>query len=346
MDVLFVVPALRNKGPVLVCRTLIENLLIAGHYCEIWYFDEEKDFDFPCAMRRINFFSRQKNISKFDVVHTHGIRPDAWIYLQRKMGFGGKSISTMHNYMNEDLRYQYNGLVSFFASIVWSYFLKFHSGVAVLSQHAADYYRDRLKCISIYVVNNGVNKASTELIDDGDMLLINKLREKFFILGACAQVTRRKGLEQIIDLLKVKKSAAFVIVGNGKDLELLKSRARDNRVMERCLFLGYRSHAVAYIKNFDAVTLPSRSEGFPLSLIEAMAEGRAALISDLPVFMECINSNSAAIFKLDDENSLANAYEYLVENRVTISTNAYTQFETKFTGKVMAENYIKIYTEL
>jgi len=44
--------------------------------------------------------------------------------------------------------------------------------------------------------------------------------------------------------------------------------------MRHCLFLGYQEDVAPYYAAFDALVLPSRNEGTPVSAIEALAAGR------------------------------------------------------------------------
>jgi glycosyltransferase involved in cell wall biosynthesis len=67
--------------------------------------------------------------------------------------------------------------------------------------------------------------------------------------------------------------AKFVIFGDGADRAALERRVRDLGIDDRVIFAGTREPAEIYA-SLDVVALTSLNEGTPLTLIEAMANGR------------------------------------------------------------------------
>ncbi len=61
-----------------------------------------------------------------------------------------------------------------------------------------------------------------------------------------------------------------VLIGNGPWLAHLQKLARSLGIQKQVHFLGYRQNPYPYIKNADCFALPSRYEGFPNALAEAM----------------------------------------------------------------------------
>ena len=75
----------------------------------------------------------------------------------------------------------------------------------------------------------------------------------------------------------------FVVVGSGseQELESLQERVHAGRLAQDFRFLGTRKDPAEFLADLDVVTLTSRNEGTPLSLIEAMAAGRAIVATDV-----------------------------------------------------------------
>jgi glycosyltransferase involved in cell wall biosynthesis len=89
-------------------------------------------------------------------------------------------------------------------------------------------------------------------------------------------VCRQKGQDVALRawrrVLSVVPQAVLVVIGDGPDAAHLRSVAPPNVV-----FLGHRSDVRQLLAACDVVALPSRWEGLSLSLLEAMACGRAVV---------------------------------------------------------------------
>lgn len=99
-----------------------------------------------------------------------------------------------------------------------------------------------------------------------------------FVIGTVATPGRRaKGLDVLLEAASILKTLSpgcrFVIVGDldlGRGVELLADR--DSRGLTGDVVVtGFRSDVDRALAAFDVYALTSRSEGFPLSLLEAMA---------------------------------------------------------------------------
>jgi len=57
MKIAFILPSLANKGPIIVVRDIVDNL-VANPIVQdiiIFYFDEKVELDFSCKTKRISF---------------------------------------------------------------------------------------------------------------------------------------------------------------------------------------------------------------------------------------------------------------------------------------------------
>lgn len=103
-----------------------------------------------------------------------------------------------------------------------------------------------------------------------------------FLIGTIGRLVRNKGHEIMIQTLKdLPDTAAYVIVGGGKQMEILKELAQKEGVSQRVIFTGRvpEDELVDFYNLMDVVVLLStfdknEGEGLPLGLIEASACGR------------------------------------------------------------------------
>lgn len=105
----------------------------------------------------------------------------------------------------------------------------------------------------------------------------------------------RKAPDVVIDAVKACVAGGLnlqlVVIGEGKCRPELEARAARLGLGERVRFLGRvptGEHVRAQLDKADLFLLPSRGEGLPRALIEAMARGLPAIGSTLPGFHEVL----------------------------------------------------------
>jgi glycosyltransferase involved in cell wall biosynthesis len=82
-------------------------------------------------------------------------------------------------------------------------------------------------------------------------------------------------------LARLTRPAIGVIVGDGDERASLEREAASLGIASRCRFLGWRRDVRTVYAAADVVALTSRNEGSPVSIIEAMAAGRAVVCTDV-----------------------------------------------------------------
>lgn len=110
------------------------------------------------------------------------------------------------------------------------------------------------------------------------------LPESGFVFGTVANAYATKGLIPYLDAVEricaAHREISFVILGDGPELETLKDKRSALR-LERLVLAGHRDDASRLYKAFDAFVLPSRKEGMPWTLLEAMASGMPIVAADV-----------------------------------------------------------------
>ena len=102
------------------------------------------------------------------------------------------------------------------------------------------------------------------------------------LVGFVGRLTEIKNLPMLLKAAQIYEEQKradfpklkFVIVGDGHLRESLEAEADSLGVRDAVLFLGNRSDADVFYAGLDVVALVSLNEGTPLSLIEAMANGK------------------------------------------------------------------------
>ncbi|MDD3603502.1 MAG: glycosyltransferase family 4 protein [Sulfurovum sp.] len=345
LNIAYIVPSLSNRGPIKVVYELV-NQLKQGHTIEIFYFDENKELDFDVPVHHISFFSAI-NFDKFDIIHSHGIRPDAYLFFHHHKIKKAKSVTTLHNYVKMDLRYQYNLLISFIFSRVWNIFTSRHERIIVLSEDAKRYYLKFWRNKAIDVVYNGISEhVKRTPLEPSIKDQLAKLKKEFILIGAIGLLTKRKGFDQIIKALPALPRHTLIIVGDGKEAEALQGLSHSLGVSDRVVFLGFQSNIPAILDELDMVVIPSRSEGFSLVIQEAARQYKPVVCSSIPIFHELFSPNEVQFFDLEHIDSLRMAIENISDNADAFADNLYRKFLSDYTSKTMASRYLDIYRKL
>lgn len=342
MRIAYLVPSLSNKGPINVVKDLVRVLHGQVSQIVVFYFDESKALDFRCNTERIDFNSSFE-FSGFDIVHSHGLRPDAFIWRNRKK-IRCKTVTTLHNYMKEELQFTYNRLVSWLVTPLWKKFVSSQDQIIVLSRHMFEYYvREGLPRDKLGYIHNG--RAVCEVkapVDHSDLKKIVELKARFTLIGLIGFLTKRKGAHQLVQLLAVNSRCAVLIIGDGPERNSLLQLAKRLNVSDRLCILGYRESPQQYLPYLDVYAMTSYSEGFPLALLEAGLSRRKTVCADLPLFRELFDETQLAFFELENISSLNMAVN-TARNDSEMAENLYQTIVTRYSVQYMAENYLLTY---
>lgn len=347
LKIAVILPSLANKAPIQVAKDLTSQFVLSGANVCVYYFDDVVEVNFPCKTKKISFFNAT-DFELFDIVHSHMLRPDAYVWYRRLLKSCRKVrfVSTIHNIVEEDLYFNYGKFKSYLFSRLWRIFWSAQDELVVLNNAAQRYYKNFLCERKTNVIYNGRALSTLAPLAQEDLNCLESLHSKFQVLGSCAVLTRRKGLDQIIRILPECREYALVVIGDGPAYLELKTLAVELGVAERCIFLGYRANAQSFLSQFDIYVMPSRSEGLPLALLEAAGNGLPVLCSEIDVFKEIFSSDEVSFFELENERDLLRALKYCFENKVVLSSNVQKKYKNNFTDKVMATRYLELFSVL
>jgi len=341
MRIAYIVPSLANKGPVIVCKDLVTVMTVHGHECVVYYFDDIAELPFACETKRIKT-TTSVDFSDFDVVHSHGIRPDLYVFFHKPFRSKTVYVSTLHCFVFEDLASQYNKFISVIMGRMWMFLMKRHDKIAVLSNVALEYYKKIISKKNMYVAYNTRLLESEVQLDDSESQELLKFKENDLMLGVNALLTPIKGVDLILKSMPFMEGIKLWIVGDGKSRVELQGLAKAMKVEERVYFAGYKKDAFRYLSYYDIYVMPSRSEGFPLSLLEAAMYKKKIICSDIPIFREIFSDKEVSFFYLGNTPSFIESVKDALSSDK--SGNAYRRYQENYSSEIFYQNYITIYT--
>jgi glycosyltransferase involved in cell wall biosynthesis len=344
LRVAIILSRIDQLGPVNVIRNLVKCLSEYDEFkIRVFYFDKNVNLNvrMDVPIERLN--RRKFLFSDYDIVHTNGIRPDLFAFLNRKKI--KYHISTVHNFVFDDLLFTYNRLISWFFGNVWLILWRRADKLVCVSKAMKNYYKRWFPVSKLEVIYNGINDSDSLSLSNPDIVdAIDSFHSRGLkVLGSAGILTKRKGIDQIMYLVAAEKELALVIIGDGKELPKLLSLSKKLKISNRCLFCGFISNAVCLFRHFDFFIMPSRSEGFGLVLIEAVQQKVAVICSDIPVFNELFNNEEVTFFKLNDLKSLTVAFKLAKEEGNKKTDLAYDRYLSNYTAQSMARGYYELY---
>lgn len=345
MKIAYIVPSLANSGPVKVVHQLVESLH-KDHEIDVYYFNIREDREkltFNVPTYQIDFFDKIE-VDRYDIVHTHGLKTDAYIWWHHNNIHKAKTVTTLHNYVKEDLAFNYGKIKSFFLVKLWNLMTSRHDQVVTLSQDAVEYYRKFWRNKNITYVYNGIPQAES-IVTKKDRN--NQEMIKIGAIASAGGINRRKGIDQVVKALPELPAYTFYIVGKEtEESNNLKKLADQLKVLDRVKFLGYHSDIKTFISEMDLFIVSPRSEGFSLALQEIVRYKKPVVCSDITIFRELFTDEEIRFFTLDDIQSLISAIKDVSSHNEAMVSRAYEKFVTNYTTEKMAENYLKVYNML
>lgn len=154
--------------------------------------------------------------------------------------------------------------------------------IAVSEMTQAEVRRDYdLPREAFTIAHSGVDQPAPELLARRSALRRQfGLQENEIALLFVGSEFRRKGLDALIAALgKLQDARWKLLVAGGGDAEPFKMQARELGVEGQILWAGLVKNAPEYYTAADIFILPTLSDPSPLSPLEAMAHGCAAIMS-------------------------------------------------------------------
>ncbi len=130
---------------------------------------------------------------------------------------------------------------------------------------------------------------------------------------AVGRLVPEKGFDTLIEAVARLAAAELTIVGDGPDRTRLEGRIAALGLAARVTLAGYSADPRPWLDRARVAALPSRFEGYPAVLVEALAAGRPVVATDCtPATCELIDRESGRVVPIDDVAAMAAALAELL----------------------------------
>lgn len=173
------------------------------------------------------------------------------------------------------------------------------------------------------------------------------------VILAVGRLSKEKGFDYLIEsfnlAVKYNSDWKLFIVGQGEEKSNLEEKIRELNLEDKVKILNFTKDIEKYYLKASIYALSSRTEGFPMVLLEAMSYGIPCISFDLSGAKEIINDgiDGTLVPKYNIEE-FADKLKYMMDNyevRVKYGENAKVNIE-RFSEEIVIEKWNRLFNEL
>ncbi len=240
------------------------------------------------VLRLVRWFRQQQA----EVVHTHLFMADSYARLAARLAGVPAVFSTAHN----TVVCEGHARRAIHRALSW-----ISTRVIACSGEVGRVMReqDRLRSSRLVVISNGINIARVAgARPDG-------VREEFSVpdgsplIGVIGRLHPAKGhtdlFAAMVRLRETGLKPTCLVIGSGDSRAQLEEECRQLGLADQVVFTGQRSDVPRLLAAIDVLAMPSRWEGLPIVLLEAMAMSRAIVATRVSGIPEVIHHDDSGL---------------------------------------------------
>jgi len=296
------------------------------------------------AFRILNYAKE----SGFDIIHSHGYKGNILL------GFvPGKirtipTLTTVHGWTSTSL-FSKIKLYEIFDHLS----LRFLDAVVVVNRNMLSLAPLQHSCKDhIYAINNGIAVEPQPRITLRNDIV--RFCQRGTTIAAIGRLSSEKGFDVLLDAFsQVKKQLGdlhLLIIGEGSQRRELEMKIAEHGVSEHVYMPGFVHGACHYLSLVQLLVISSRSEGLPMTLLEAMREGIPVLASSVGGIPDTLENGECGILvPPGDEEQLVAGLTSSLQNvgyLDLLAQKARRRFMKHYSSERMCTEYSKIYKKL
>lgn len=331
---------LRNSG----CEVIVVSLFsmktaitdrLENQGIKIVYLGKKFGADFSQIFKLYKLFRKEKP----DVVHMH-LKCTAFCMPAAVLAGVKKRVYTIHHPAEKD-----GGKLNIILNTIFIHYCHMIP-VALTEENKISIERvyHPSKNQIIPVIKNGINlhrcieKKNYEIKDGAKIIHIGRFEEPknhLLIVNAFSKLIQDNQFRNI----------KLLLIGTGSLLNEIKSKITELELMDNIKIIEGKSSCFLDLHNADIFILPSKWEGMPMTLIEAMGTGLPCIASNVGGIPDMVSHSFDGLLIEPNEECLIDAIKKLVndtELRIKLGENAKNHAK-RFSSEIMAKEYIGIY---
>lgn len=280
---------------------------------------------------------------KIDIIHAHwsfpqGIIATLAIMLTRS---NAKLVCTLHG---SDLHFRKN-----IFRMMHRFVFKKSTAITVVSHSLCDLAVEiGAEPSKLTVIPMGLNAQKTFTLDG-----VTQQRANLLFVG---RLIKSKGVSILLKAMAIITQTypeqKLIIVGDGVERETLESLVKLLHISNNVMFAGAKPHNQLpdFYKQASIFVSPTLSEGFGLTLAEALACGCAVVVSDLPAVQDIIeNQKTGLVFEVGNVEALAQCIVNLLSDealRNMLANQGREKVLMNFDWDIISDRYCLFFNKL
>ncbi|MDM8543513.1 glycosyltransferase [Desulfococcaceae bacterium HSG9] len=374
-------PAYRYGGPIYSVHGLCKSLVKRGHAVDVFTTNVDGPYnsDVPTGvpvlvdgvqvyyfksefMRRL-YFSPQmamalfKQVKKYDVIHLHSIYLwPTWAAAKCAIRFNIPYIVSPRGMLIKNLIKNKNRMIkTSWIRLIERRNLEKAAGIHVTSPLEADEVRRfNFRLPDITIIPNGFDVEIDRLFEDTDSSKIDDIIENMTFILFLGRINWKKGLDRLVQALNyIPSHICLIVTGNDEENYqfVIEDLAVKAGVSERIFFTGaiYGKMKTVLFQKALAMVLPSYSENFGNTVLEAMACGCPVVVTPEVGLSDVVETSGAGWVVDGDPSIFGNALKKLLADkalRFKMGENGKKTVQEQFVWQAVSEQMEKMYAGL
>jgi glycosyltransferase involved in cell wall biosynthesis len=213
--------------------------------------------------------------------------------------------------------------------------------------------RDRLPADRIEVVANGIDLRRFAEVRADNVRAEFGIPGNRALIGVVGRLHPAKGHSDLIVALALLRDGGYdatcLIIGSGELRATLEREVARHGLTDRVIFTGQRSDVPRLMAALDVLAMPSLWEGLPMTLLEAMALGKAVVATRVGGIPDVIvDGETGLLVTPGDTVALASALRRLLTEtqlKESIGQRAWTLLRQRYDVTRTARAYEALYSK-
>jgi len=312
----------------------------------------ERDINFKKELQSAKELWKIFREKKPDIVHLNSSKAGGIGALVARMAGVKKIIFTAHAWAFNENREIFSKII--ISTLHWMTVLLSHKTITVSESVKEQIVHKPFIKNKLHVIHLGVRPFEMKQREDARSFIINKIgieipTESFWV-GVIAELHPVKGILYALDAIALLReqypNLYLIIIGEGDQRSAIEKQIIKRRLQENVFLTGFIDDAKSLMKAFDVCMVPSLSEAFGYTLVEA-GHGEVPVIATHVGGIPEVIDDAGILVPSKNSRKLAEGLESLIMSktlRSKLGCSLHQRVLSEFTVEEMTARTLDMYT--